>query len=130
MVWMVEVGRTSEEVVCLALHGADAALLWVGVLAKVIRVRLQKPYYTMRTSGVRCLSDDTGKHTFSVGLQTYHPDEPLDSLPVLVTVVGERDLVVLIVLLAEVQLHAGTFEDTLRLAGCLVDDRWDTSIGC
>jgi hypothetical protein len=38
--------------------------------------------------------------------------------------------VVLIVLLAEVQLHAGTFEDTLRLAGCLVDDRWDTSIGC
>jgi hypothetical protein len=27
MVWMVEVGRTSEEVVCLALHGADATLL-------------------------------------------------------------------------------------------------------
>ena len=70
------------------------------------------------------------KHTFSLGHRTYHPDEPLDSLPVLVTVVGERDLVVLIVLLAEVQLHAGTFEDTLRLAGCLVDDRWDTSIGC
>jgi hypothetical protein len=65
-----------------------------------------------------------------MGLETYHPDEPLDGLPVLVTVIGERDLVVLIVLLAEVQLHAGTFEDTLRLAGCLVDDRWDTSVRC
>ena len=37
---------------------------------------------------------------------------------------------VLVVLLAEVQLHAGTFEDTLRLAGCLVDDRWDASVRC
>jgi hypothetical protein len=27
-------------------------------------------------------------------------------------------------------LHAGTFEDTLRLAGCLVDDRWDASVRC
>ena len=63
-------------------------------------------------------------------LQTYHPNEPLDSLPVLITIVRERYLVVLVVLLAKVQLHAGTFEDTLRLAGCLVDDRWDTSVGC
>ena len=65
-----------------------------------------------------------------MGLLTYHPDEPLDRLPVLVTIVGERDLVVLVVLLAEVQLHAGTFEDTLRLAGCLVDNRWDASVRC
>ena len=65
-----------------------------------------------------------------VDVLTYHPDEPLDRLPVLITVVGERDLVVLVVLLAEVQLHASTFEDTLRLAGSLVNDRWDTSVRC
>jgi len=59
----------------------------------------------------------------------YHPDEPLDCLPVLVAVVRERDLVVLVVLLAKIQLHACTFEDTLRLAGCVVNDRRDTSIG-
>ena len=69
-------------------------------------------------------------HFVSVGLQTYHPDEPLDRLPVLITVVRERDLVVLVVLLAKVQLHASTFEDTLRLAGCLVDDCWDASVRC
>jgi hypothetical protein len=38
--------------------------------------------------------------------------------------------VVLVVLLAEVQLHAGAFEDTLGLAGSLVDDRWDTPVRC
>ena len=32
-VWFGRLGRTSEEVVCLALHGADAALLWFEVLA-------------------------------------------------------------------------------------------------
>ena len=70
------------------------------------------------------------EHALSMGLQTYHPNKPLDSLPVLITVVRERDLVVLVVLLAKVQLHAGTFEDTLRLAGCLIDDRWDTAVRC
>jgi len=63
-------------------------------------------------------------------LLTYHPNEPFDSLPVLVTVVRERDLVVLVVLLTKIQLHAGTFEDTLRLAGCVVDERWDASVCC
>jgi hypothetical protein len=52
------------------------------------------------------------------------------SLPVLVTVVGERDLVIFVVLLAEVQLHAGTFEDPLGLAGCLVNDGRDTPVRC
>ena len=47
---------------------------------------------------------------------TYHPDQPLNSLPVLVAVVREGDLVVFVVLLAEVKLHAGALEDTLRLA--------------
>jgi hypothetical protein len=53
--------------------------------------------------------------------QTYHPDQPLDRLPVLVAVVGERDLVVLVVLFAEVQLHAGALEDALGFARGVVD---------
>ena len=53
--------------------------------------------------------------------QTYHPDQPLDRLPVLVAVVRERDLVVLVVLFAEVQLHAGALEDALGLARGVVD---------
>ena len=65
-----------------------------------------------------------------MGVPTYHPNEPFDSLPVLVAIVGERDLVILVVLLAKVQLHAGTFEDTLRLAGCVVDERWDPPVRC
>ena len=52
---------------------------------------------------------------------TYHPDQPLNSLLVLVAVVREGDLVVFVVLLAEVKLHAGALEDTLRLAGGVVD---------
>lgn len=35
-------GCTSEEVVCLALHGADATLLWFTVLANVTCMHLQK----------------------------------------------------------------------------------------
>ena len=61
--------------------------------------------------------------------ETYHPDHPLDRLPVLITVVWERDLVVLVVLLAEVQLDAGALEDALGLARGLVDDGWDTAVG-
>ena len=53
--------------------------------------------------------------------RTYHPDQPLDRLPVLVAVVRERDLVVLVVLFAEVQLHAGALEDALGLARGVVD---------
>ena len=52
---------------------------------------------------------------------TYHPDQPLNSLPVLVAVVREGDLVVFVVLLAEVKLHTSALEDTLRLAGGVVD---------
>lgn len=59
---------------------------------------------------------------------TYHPNEPLDRLPVLVTIVRERDLVVFVVLLTEIQLHAGALEDTLRLTGGLVDDGWDAAV--
>lgn len=53
--------------------------------------------------------------------RTHHPDQPLDRLPVLVAVVRERDLAVLVVLLAEVQLHAGALEDSLRFARGVVD---------
>ena len=53
--------------------------------------------------------------------RTYHPDQPLDSLPILVAIVREGDLVVFVVLLAEVQLHAGALEDALGLAGGVVD---------
>lgn len=62
-----------------------------------------------------------GKAGFSFRTQTYHPDQPLDRLPVLVAIVREGDLVVFVVFLAEVQLHAGAFEDTLGLAGGVVD---------
>jgi len=44
-------GRTSEEVVCLALHGADATLLWFTVLANVTCMHLQK-LYTVQLGGV------------------------------------------------------------------------------
>jgi hypothetical protein len=60
--------------------------------------------------------------------QTYHPNKPLNSLPVLITIVRERDLVILVVLLAKVQLHAGTFKNALRLAGSVVHERWDAAV--
>jgi hypothetical protein len=53
--------------------------------------------------------------------QTYHPDQPFNGLPVLVAVVREGDLVVFVVLPAQVQLHAGALEDTLRFARGVVD---------
>jgi hypothetical protein len=61
------------------------------------------------------------KSGFFRGHKTYHPDQPLDRLPVLVAVVREGDLVVFVVLLAEVQLHAGAFEDALWFARGVVD---------
>lgn len=60
--------------------------------------------------------------------KTYHPDQPLNRLPVLITIILERDLVLLVVLLTKIQLHAGAFEDTLRLAGSLVDDCWNATV--
>lgn len=63
-----------------------------------------------------------------VAEKVYHPDQPLNRLPVLITIILERDLVVLVVLLAKVQLHAGAFKDALRLAGSLVDDCWDAAV--
>ena len=104
---------TPSEVVGLPLHWSNAALLyfkkdWVSLVMFWLRVGAKS----------RILDN------------TYHPDQPLDRFPVLVAVVRERDLVVLVVLLAKVQLHAGAFEDTLRLAGCVVDERWDTSVRC
>jgi predicted negative regulator of RcsB-dependent stress response len=36
---------------------------------------------------------------------------------------------ILVVLLAKVQLHAGAFEHALRLAGSVVDERWDAAVG-
>jgi hypothetical protein len=68
-----------------------------------------------------CLGCDFGKKRWISDDKTYHPDQPLDRLPILVAVVRERDLVVFIVLLAEVQLHAGALEDTLGFAGGVVD---------
>lgn len=53
-------GCTSEEVICLALHGADAALLWVGVLAAVLCICMQKPYTVdLGGVGLGCLYDST-----------------------------------------------------------------------
>jgi hypothetical protein len=60
--------------------------------------------------------------------RTYHPNKPLNSLPVLITIVRERDLVILVVLLAKIQLHASTFENALRLAGSVVDKGWDAAV--
>jgi hypothetical protein len=62
-----------------------------------------------------------GKGGFSFRTQTYHPDEPLDRLPVLIAIVREGDLVVFVVFLAQVQLHAGAFEDALWFARGVVD---------
>jgi hypothetical protein len=68
-----------------------------------------------------CLWCDFGGKVGFFDDKTYHPDQPLDGLPILVAVVREGDLVVFVVLLAEVQLHAGALEDTLGLAGGVVD---------
>jgi hypothetical protein len=38
--------------------------------------------------------------------------------------------VVFVVLLAQVELHACAFEDSLWLAGGLVDDGWNAAVGC
>jgi hypothetical protein len=38
--------------------------------------------------------------------------------------------VILVVLLAKVQLHAGTFKNALRLAGSVVDEGWDAAVCC
>lgn len=62
-------------------------------------------------------------------VRAYHPNHPLNTLPVLITIVRERDLVILIVLLAQVQLDARAFEDPLRLAGGFVHYGWDAAVG-
>jgi hypothetical protein len=74
-----------------------------------------------------CL-DATRRFIFQGDTETYHPNKPLNSLPVLITIVRERDFVILVVLRTKVKLHAGTFKDTLRLAGSVVDEGWDAAV--
>lgn len=57
-----------------------------------------------------------------------HPHQPFHRLPVLVAVVRERDGVVLVVLLAEVELDRCTFKHPFGLAGSFVDDGWDAAV--
>lgn len=59
-----------------------------------------------------------------------HPHQPLDRFPVLVAVVGEADLVIFVVLLAEIELDGSAFEDSLGFAGCGVYYCWDAAICC
>ena len=58
-----------------------------------------------------------------------HPGDPLDSLPVLVRVVSETDLVFDVVAGGEIEHDGAALEDTFFPAARLVDDCWDTSVG-
>jgi hypothetical protein len=66
-------------------------------------------------------------HRSKTGL---HPNDPFDSLPILITVMVEADLIVLVILVCQVEEHSTTFKETLVLARCFVNHGRDTTIGC
>jgi hypothetical protein len=45
-----------------------------------------------------------------------HPNNPFDSLPVLITVMIKADFVVLVILVGQVEKHGTTLEETLVFA--------------
>lgn len=59
-----------------------------------------------------------------------HPHQPFNHLPILISVVLEADLVVLVISLRQVELYRGAFKHSSLLAARLVNNSWDSSIGC